>query len=543
MLIAIISRWVIQKLVILLAILAILLLVAWLRMEWIRLTQDKKAIAKKEEILAGLKEGRTALDSEMSPKLAEWDRLRQSKVADARAELARLDAEIRRKGEEWTKKMADFSDLEKVAEAAKDSFDAAVAKRDRLSKEVGWWQRGAYFLSKEQRRKVDDYELARAEVVAKAKAHEAAVAARDALGKVLESSPVNDLQERRRDKEATLEAAHNFETAEEGAWKAQRQQKENEISDVQSLIDSETQRVASDPRQRFIGAIQTHLPTAIWILVGIILTPIAIKAVFYFGLAPLAARFPPIRVVAKTDASVPEARDSAVSIPFEISDGSEVLVHPDYLQSSSQPAVKQTQWLLNRSFPLSSIASGMFFLTRIRPADGLITRVVVSSQNDAFGEIGSIHLPTGASMVVQPRSLAGVVKRSDSSVRITRHWRVSNLHAWLTLQLRFLVFHGPCDLILKGCRGVRAEAPDPDRPRMINQASTIGFSANLEYHNERCETFISYLRGKEDLFNDLFGGEHGVFVYEEMPAGGRKTGLTGRGMDGVVDAALKVFGI
>jgi len=78
---------------------------------------------------------------------------------------------------------------------------------------------------------------------------------------------------------------------------------------------------------------------------------------------------------------------------------------------------------------------------------------------------------------------------------------------------------------------------------MINQASTIGFSANLDYHNTRCETFISYLRGKEDLFNDLFGGEQGVFVYEEMPAGGRKAGLTGRGLEGVVDAALKIFGI
>ncbi len=78
---------------------------------------------------------------------------------------------------------------------------------------------------------------------------------------------------------------------------------------------------------------------------------------------------------------------------------------------------------------------------------------------------------------------------------------------------------------------------------MINQASTIGFSANLDYHNTRCETFIPYLRGKEDLFNDLFEGEQGVFVYEEMPAGGRNTGLTGRGLEGVVDAALKVFGI
>jgi uncharacterized protein (AIM24 family) len=111
------------------------------------------------------------------------------------------------------------------------------------------------------------------------------------------------------------------------------------------------------------------------------------------------------------------------------------------------------------------------------------------------------------------------------------------------LQLRYLVFHGPCRLILKGCRGVRAETPDPGNPRIINQAATIGFSANLDYSNTRCETFVSYLRGKEDLFNDLFAGGPGRFVYEEMPGGTRNPGLTGRGLEGFVDATLKVFGV
>jgi uncharacterized protein (AIM24 family) len=542
-LIAIVSRWVIQKLAILIVILAILLIGAWLRMEWTRLTQDKEAIAKKEEILAGLKTAQTALDAEMAPKLTEWAEFRRSKIANAKADLARLDDEILKKGEEWSKKLKEFDSLEKAERAARESFIAAETKRSDLKKKVGWYQERTVWVSKDSRQRLADLKKAEAEAKAKKVAYEGAIKARASLEKVLASSPVKALQDRRRKKEADLEAARGFQTPEEVAWKEDQQRKAQEIDELEELVNSEKERVSRDPRQRFLGAVQKHLPTALWILVGIILTPIAIKAFFYYVLAPLAARFPPIRVVETADASMPEARDSAVSIPFDIAEGSEILVHPDYLQSSSQPAEKRTQWLLNRSVPFSSIASGMFFLTRIRPTDGHPTRVVVSSQNDAFGEIGAIHLPEGASIVVQPRSLAGVVKRADIPVRITRHWRVSSLHAWLTLQLRFLVFHGPCDLILKGCRGVRAEAPDPKRPRMINQASTIGFSANLDYHNTRCETFISYLRGKEDLFNDLFGGEQGVFVYEEMPAGGRKTGLTGRGLEGVVDAALKVFGI
>ena len=128
-------------------------------------------------------------------------------------------------------------------------------------------------------------------------------------------------------------------------------------------------------------------------------------------------------------------------------------------------------------------------------------------------------------------------------MRITRHWRLGSLHAWLTLQLRYLVFHGPCRLVLKGCRGVRAEAPQPMQPRSINQAATLGFSANLDYRTTRTETFVSYLLGREALLNDLFAGAPGRFVYEEMPGGARRAGVTGRGLAGLSDAVLRIFGI
>ena len=90
---------------------------------------------------------------------------------------------------------------------------------------------------------------------------------------------------------------------------------------------------------------------------------------------------------------------------------------------------------------------------------------------------------------------------------------------------------------------MRTEEPQPGQPRLINQSATLGFSASLEYRTTRCETFVAYLRGKEDLFNDLFAGGPGRFVYEEMPAGGRRGGITGRGLEGAMDAVLRAFGI
>jgi uncharacterized protein (AIM24 family) len=293
-----------------------------------------------------------------------------------------------------------------------------------------------------------------------------------------------------------------------------------------------------------LAAAKAKLPAALWILVGLIVMPILIKAFLYVVLAPLAEKLPPIRIISNSRTpEFPQPSHSSVSVPLDICTNEELLVQPAFLQSSSKSAPKRTQWLLNSRIPLSSLASGMFALTRIRNEDVGTTRVVVSSQDDPLGEVAIIEIPDGAAMVIQPRSLAGVVKHVGVPVKITRHWRISTLHAWLTLQLRYLAFHGPCKLVLKGCRGVRAERPEPSHPRLINQAATIGFSANLDYKNTRCETFVSYLRGKEDLFNDLFSGGPGWFVSEEMPAVGRKTGITGRGLEGVIDACLTAYGI
>ena len=139
------------------------------------------------------------------------------------------------------------------------------------------------------------------------------------------------------------------------------------------------------------------------------------------------------------------------------------------------------------------------------------------------------------------RADAGIVQHNGGPLRISRHWRLGSLHAWLTLQLRYLIFHGPVDLIVKGCCGIRVERVGAGRS--INQAATLGFSANVTYATRRCETFGAYLMGKDELFNDYFTGDSGFYVYEEMPRGGRKSGIAARGIEGIADSVLKIFGI
>jgi hypothetical protein len=296
--------------------------------------------------------------------------------------------------------------------------------------------------------------------------------------------------------------------------------------------------------------IASYLPAALVILAATLLTPVAIKAFMYYVIAPLASRRPPIRLLPTSAAGFPDAPGhsrfdsdamplSSVSRTIQINADHELLVHSDYLQSSGTGGGKNTKWLLDARYPFASLAAGMTVLTRVRPASA--ESIVLSSTTDPFSEVGVLALAEGDAMVLQPRNLVGVLQPRNRPVRITSHWRLRSPSAWLTLQLRYLVFHGPARLVVKGCRGIRVERADTSR--LINQAATMGFSANLAYSTTRSETFVAYLLGKQELFNDRFSDGPGFYVYEEMPRFGKRSGIMGRGLEGLLDSALKVFGI
>jgi uncharacterized protein (AIM24 family) len=180
----------------------------------------------------------------------------------------------------------------------------------------------------------------------------------------------------------------------------------------------------------------------------------------------------------------------------------------------------------------------MVVLTRVR-ATGAESGVV-SSTRDPFSEVGVIALPAGSALVLHPRNLVGLKQSVDRPIRIRRRW-LFTLSALITLQFRYLIFEGPGTLIVQGNRGIRIE--QAGRGRSIDQRATIGFSADLDYAPRRSETFGAYLMGLRGLFNDNFSGGSGFCVYEEMPYYGRRAGITGRGLEGLTDGLLKVFGI
>jgi hypothetical protein len=283
----------------------------------------------------------------------------------------------------------------------------------------------------------------------------------------------------------------------------------------------------------------TILKRALAALILIIASPYLIRLFCWFVLAPLAMRRSAIRlrVPDGQGVAIAPAAPSATSVAVRLQPGEELLVRQDYLQTSSHAGAHGTQWFLDWRKPLTSIATGLTFLTRVR---GESETTTISATRDGLAEVTVLVLPKGGSCVLQPRALAAVAQPLNRPLRITPHWRLGSLNAWLTLQLRYLVFHGPARLVLKGGRGVRVEPAE--QGRVFGQDQLVGFSADLTYSVARTETFWPYFLGRQQLLKDRVMAGNGVLIVEEAPLTAHR-GEVRRGLEGMIDAGMKVFGM
>lgn len=271
-------------------------------------------------------------------------------------------------------------------------------------------------------------------------------------------------------------------------------------------------------------------------LLTITLTPFLYRTIAYYLLAPLAERWPPIRFAPDHERPPPPvATPSAISQALTLGPDDEVLVRQDYLQASPTDGQKDFRWLLDWRHFLVSLTSGMRFLTAIRSDAGKVT---VSAVKDPFAELAVLALPEGAACMLRPSALAAVVQPRGKPMRIKGRWRFS-LPALLTWQWRYYIFHGPVQLVIKGARGVRIEPAQ--RGRIVGEGQILGCSTDLAYSVIRSETFPPYFFGREALLKDRVEAGGGVVLIEEAPSAG-KSGSR-RGIEGVWDAALKLFGV
>lgn len=266
----------------------------------------------------------------------------------------------------------------------------------------------------------------------------------------------------------------------------------------------------------------------------------------YYLIAPFMSRGRAIRF-GPDPIALPDVAESRVSIEATLRPGDILRIKEKFLQASDEGVGRHTRFVLDWRIPLTSLACGLVELVELRNAKGPGDyRVTLSNGEDPHIEMAQITVPAGASLILRPSFLAGVLQRGDDRLVIRRHWRIFRWQAWISGQFRFFEFIGPCRLIVSGSRGVRAERL-ADREgqtapaRRTNQDATIGFTPNLEYRPVRAETFWSYYRGMNPLFDDLFAGE-GLFVLQETATEG-SAARAGKFWSTVWSGVLKVFGL
>jgi hypothetical protein len=290
-------------------------------------------------------------------------------------------------------------------------------------------------------------------------------------------------------------------------------------------------------KSRNMNSILIH---AAGLLILSMATPYLIRVLFYYVFAPVAERRRRVRlnVPGSTGASIPSAAPSSTSVQVRLGADEQLLVRQGFLQTTSVGGAKRTVALLDWRHPVASWLTGLVALTSIRGENQYTT---VSAIEDPFAEVTELTIPAGCAIVLHPRALVAVVQPVGRRMRITAHWRLLSLHAWLTLQLRYFVFHGPVRLVIRGGRGVRVERAE--RGRVFGSNQLVGFSADLAYSVTRTETFFPYFWGRESLLKDQVDEGAGVLIVEEAPLSLRGRGEVSHKLEGVFDAALKADGM
>lgn len=287
------------------------------------------------------------------------------------------------------------------------------------------------------------------------------------------------------------------------------------------------------------------LPYALVAFAGIVCTPLIFRLVLYWCWAPLIERCKPVRLTELEDVEEDDVQEvvSKPALEARIESGECLLVREKYLQSSDENSRKRTQFFMHSRYPFTSLIAGLFLMTRIEldqdVEDGCSVRI--SGQSDEAEELAEVVLRTGERLVIHPSFVAALMFPADRSPKIRSRWVFGRVQSWLTLRFRYLLIEGPVRIFFVGSRGIQQEQISGRvAGRRINSRFTVAFEPHLSYSARRAETFLSYFRGANSLFDDFYSGSGRVFTQQVWSL---KSAGPSRFWESMLNAVGKVFGI
>ena len=298
-----------------------------------------------------------------------------------------------------------------------------------------------------------------------------------------------------------------------------------------------------------VGRAPLRLPVRWWAMVALafyFIGPTAGKITLFFFIARWISSRRPVRLVDRL-AILPEVSKSEVASTVSLQLGERLWVKEQFLQASDEGLKRKSRYLLDWTIPFTCFATGLVELIELSHSGASgEEQLTLSNQRDPHSEVAIVTLAEGAALVLRPSFLAGLITMNGQRPKIRRRWQLFRWQAWVTLQFRFFEFSGPCRLVIAGSRGVRVEQllereDQSVSARRTNQDATMGFTPNLDYQPARAETFWSYYRGMNPLFDDLFSGK-GIFLCQQVAVEGDAKKAR-RFWGGIWGGIMKLFGI
>ncbi|MFN3473070.1 MAG: hypothetical protein ACK4ZW_03395 [Blastomonas sp.] len=301
-------------------------------------------------------------------------------------------------------------------------------------------------------------------------------------------------------------------------------------------VEALSEDAASRAPNRVRSALQQHgFQAALLVLLAVLLPPL--YAMFrYFGLARLLDRSSGLTLQGAGPASYGSRSQTSIQVPID--SHTELLLRSG-AQERAVHARADDVLMLDWSIPLTCLAAGLVNLQRFS-SDEPDHVTVSAAEGEQHHELALVTIPAGGAVVLKPRALIGVVKPRDERLAIERRWRIGSLISWMTMQFRYLIFTGPCTLIVQGNRGVHVTGATDGRA--ISRRLVLGFDAGLSYSAVRSASFRPYLFGQASLFDDRFDGA-GSYIHQARPDAAVRRGFLGRGLKGAGDAVFNAFGI
>ena len=301
--------------------------------------------------------------------------------------------------------------------------------------------------------------------------------------------------------------------------------RERELQEANSEL-----RLAEETDSRIVHYLYAAWQGGQWFVLAALclyfLGPTVRKLVFFYYVAPRIARAQAMQL-ARGSASFPWLGTSRTLVETSLWPGETARVRKRYLLAVDDDVVRKSRWLLSRRFPLTSMLSGFVHDENLHNARaGREYPLVFAHHKNPENEMAVVHVPEGGSLVVRPSYLAGVILPPGQKLEVRRRWQLFRWQSWLTGQLRFVEFTGPCRLVISGRPGLRAErlvvGENGAQPTCrTSQDKTIAFTPNLEYRLIRTARFWNYYRWNQPLFDAYFVGVGFVLTQAAVP--GRKT--------------------